>query len=39
MLTASSSVNIRPLAQRLAAYGCTEFIRLDEKLSRPEQLD
>ena len=28
-----------PLAQRLAAYGCTEFIRLDERLSRPEQLD
>jgi hypothetical protein len=39
MPTTSSSVNIRPLAQRLAAYGCTEFIRLDEKLSRPEQLD
>ena len=28
-----------PLAQRLAAYGCTAFIPLDEKLSRPEQLD
>jgi hypothetical protein len=31
----------RPLAQRLAAYGCTSdvIIRLDEKLSAPEQLD
>jgi hypothetical protein len=27
------------LAQRLAAFGCTDFIRLDEKLSDPEQLD
>jgi hypothetical protein len=34
-----SNVASRPLAQRLAAYGCTEFIRLDEKLTRPEQLD
>jgi hypothetical protein len=29
----------RPLPQRLAAYGCTEFIRLDERLLRPQQLD
>ncbi len=29
----------RPLEQRLAAYGCTEVIRLDERLSKPEQLD
>jgi hypothetical protein len=29
----------RPLAQRVAAYGCTDIIRLDEKLTSPEQLD
>src|SRR6266404_7469081 len=29
----------RALEQRLAAYGCTEFIRLDQRLSKPEQLD
>src|SRR5437773_5468367 len=34
-----SNANTRPLVQRLAAYGCTEFIRLDEKLCKPEQLD
>ena len=28
-----------PLEKRLAAYGCTAFIPLDGKLSRPEQLD
>lgn len=39
MPATTPNVNTRPLAQRLAAYGCTEFIRLDEKLSRPEQLD
>jgi hypothetical protein len=39
MPAAPANVNTRPLAQRLAAYGCTEFIRLDEKLTRPEQLD
>jgi hypothetical protein len=27
------------LARRLAGYGCTEFIPLDEKLSTPAQLD
>jgi N-6 DNA Methylase len=30
---------VRPLAQRLAEFGCTDFIRLDGKLSDPEQLD
>jgi hypothetical protein len=39
MPATTSNANTRPLAQRLAAYGCTSFIRLDEKLSRPEQLD
>jgi len=29
----------RPLEQRLAAYGCTNVIRLDGKLSEPAQLD
>ncbi|HEY2840614.1 MAG TPA: hypothetical protein VGJ26_15770, partial [Pirellulales bacterium] len=29
----------RTLEQRLGAYGCTAFIRLDEKLSKPEQID
>ncbi|HLA83224.1 MAG TPA: N-6 DNA methylase [Thermoguttaceae bacterium] len=27
------------MARRLAAYGCTDFVRLDEKLSTPSQLD
>lgn len=39
MLLLLGKTDNRPLAQRLAAYGCTEFIRLDEKLSKPEQLD
>lgn len=30
---------VRPLELRLAAFGCTDFIRLDGKLSNPEQLD
>ena len=36
-----SNTSPRPLAQRLAAYGCTSdvIIRLDEKLSAPDQLD
>jgi hypothetical protein len=36
-----SNADPRPLAQRLAAYGCTSnvIIRLDEKLSAPSQLD
>jgi len=32
-------IDERPLAARLRAYGCTEIIRLDETLSKPEQLD
>lgn len=41
MPTAPFSTDPRPLAQRLAAYGCTSdvIIRLDEKLSAPAQLD
>ena len=36
-----SNTGPRPLAQRLAAYGCTSdvIIPLDEKLSAPDQLD
>ena len=30
---------VLPLAERLAAYGCTSVIRLDEKLMSAEQLD
>ena len=39
MSTAPSNAELRPLAIRLAAYGCTDFVRLDEKLSTPAQLD
>jgi hypothetical protein len=39
MPAAGSSTESRPLAQRLAAYGCTSFVRLDEKLSTPTQLE
>lgn len=39
MPPAPSNTDPRPLAQRLAAYGCTSVIRLDEKLSAPAQLD
>ena len=39
MPTSPAFADTRPLAQRLAAYGCTEVVRLDEKLSAPEQLD
>lgn len=39
MPTLPASADRKPLAQRLAAYGCTGFVRLDEKLSAPEQLD
>ncbi len=35
----TSNSDPRSLAQRLASYGCTSLIRLDEKLSKPEQLD
>lgn len=38
---AGSDINSesRPLAQRLASYGCTSVIRLDEKPSNPAQQD
>lgn len=39
MSAATSNADPRPLAQRLAAYGCTSVIRLDEKLSSPAQID
>lgn len=39
MRTTDPHSDARPLKKRLAAYGCTDFIRLDEKLSGPEQLD
>ena len=39
MPDAPSNIDPRPLAQRLAAYGCTSVIRLDERLSAPAQLD
>ena len=39
MSTAPTHAEPRPLAKRLASYGCTDFIRLDEKLSSPAQLD
>ena len=39
MPAAPSNAETRPLANRLAAYGCTSYVRLDEKLSSPAQLD
>ncbi|MDO9452248.1 MAG: N-6 DNA methylase [Stagnimonas sp.] len=39
MSATTYTTDTRPLAQRLAAYGCTSVIRLDEKLSGPLQLD
>ncbi|MCH8047672.1 MAG: N-6 DNA methylase [Planctomycetes bacterium] len=39
MPTLQSNADPQPFAKRLAGYGCTEIIRLDEKLSEPEQLD
>jgi hypothetical protein len=39
MPDAPSNINSDPLAVRLCAYGCSEFIRLDQKLSKPEQLN
>jgi len=39
MSTVLSNAEPRPLAKRLADYGCTDFIRLDERLSTPAQLD
>jgi len=38
-MSSASPSPVRPLEQRLAAFGCTDFIRLDGKLSDPEQLD
>ncbi len=32
-------VDDRPLSERLRAYGCTDFVRLDDGLTTPEQLD
>ena len=39
MPTAPSNVEPRPLVERLAGYGCTDIVRLDGRLSTPEQLD
>jgi hypothetical protein len=39
MPAGAATTDPRPLAQRLAAFGCTSFIRLDQKLSVPAQLD
>lgn len=39
MTTAKTHNAVRPFEQRIADYGCTEVIRLDEKLSHPTQLD
>lgn len=39
MSTAPSNLERRPLARRLEGYGCTDFVRLDQKLSTPAQLD
>jgi hypothetical protein len=41
MPVAPSNTGPHPLVQRLAAYGCTSdvIVRLDEKLSTPDQLD
>ena len=39
MPAAPPNTDPRPLAQRLAAYGCPSVIPLDERLSDPDQLD
>jgi hypothetical protein len=39
MPTAPSNAKPRPLAKRLAGYGCTDFVPLDTELSAPAQLD
>jgi hypothetical protein len=39
MPSASSTAEPRPFERRAVEYGCTEIIRLDEKLSEPRQLD
>ncbi len=39
MSSASSTAEPRPFEKRAVEYGCTEIIRLDQKLSEPRQLD
>ena len=39
MNTGNKSPDPGALAKHLSAYGCTDIIRLDEKLAAPEQLD
>ncbi len=39
MPVANPNSNPQSLKEQLANYGCTDFIRLDEKLSTPAQLD
>ena len=39
MSAAPPNAESRPLAKRLAAYGCTDIVPLDAKLSTPAQLD
>jgi hypothetical protein len=39
MSSAIESYDSGPLAARLAFYGCTDIVRLDGKLTKPEQLD
>ncbi|APW64221.1 N-6 DNA methylase [Paludisphaera borealis] len=39
MSTGTTPPNLGALAKHLSAYGCTDIIRLDEKLTVPEQLD
>lgn len=39
MSTGQSTIEPRRLAKRLAGYGCTDFVRLDGKLSTPAQLE
>lgn len=39
MTSEIESYDSGPLAARLASYGCTDIVRLDEKLTTPEQLD
>ena len=39
MESGTQPINPVSLAEHLLAYGCTELVRLDEKLTVPEQLD
>ncbi len=39
MTSEIESYDSGPLAARLASYGCTDIVRLDQKLTTPEQLD